>query len=655
MKSNSKYLLLIGVLVSTLLSACTQATSSYGTVEFYDREIDIKSFFTAFPYSPYSITMSEDGSKVFYTRTGETTDLVMLDLTEDQNLDNGVKICDENFAVKNLWGKQYNSKDNCLYWIGDEKNDEIINIYRLNLETKELKRLTDVPYIYGWDINEEGTKIAYVARMAQNENRLDNLHILDLETLEDKIVYTDKPDYRMTWSSISVQPDGKGAILDVLKDADRTYTNVAYIDFESSSLKIVTNPAKAGSYAGTVVLSPWYNASTAYFTSDQSGFANLYSYNTATKKTTQITDFKFDIEAEWIESEGKKYIAAISNSPLGSKLMILDPVSGKEIAAAEYTAAISLMTTHNNEIFMSAGAVDIIYEVWRVKFEGGALSQEVILDLPSEMNDKLVRSTVERLSIPTFDTDPATGETREIHAYLMTPKNPLPEGKRMVMIQSFYGGSNAYDLEHQIFADAGIYVLSPSPRGTAGFGRDFAALNDGDLGGDEIIDIIECAKYVSEKLNIPAERIGVFGMSHGGYATMRLMTFPGEINGNTASFPFGFGVAAAGFADIIYQHYHSNIPDWTQLEAGDPKVDSVRIADRSPIYHVDKITGPLLLIHGTNDDRVNIYGSQVIYDALSEIGKPVEFLKVEGQGHGFKGVENNVLYYSTVFDFLEKI
>jgi dipeptidyl aminopeptidase/acylaminoacyl peptidase len=47
-----------------------------------------------------------------------------------------------------------------------------------------------------------------------------------------------------------------------------------------------------------------------------------------------------------------------------------------------------------------------------------------------------------------------------------------------------------------------MYVLSPSPRGTSGFGRDFAALNDRDLGGNEIIDIIYCAQYISEKLGV---------------------------------------------------------------------------------------------------------------------------------------------------------
>jgi len=219
-------------------------------------------------------------------------------------------------------------------------------------------------------------------------------------------------------------------------------------------------------------------------------------------------------------------------------------------------------------------------------------------------------------------------------------------------VWSLYRASR-YNNEYQILNQAGIYVLSPAPRGSSGFGRDFAALNDKDLGGNEIIDIICTAKYISDKLDIPAERIGVFGMSHGGYATMRLMTFPGEVNGNIASFPFGFGVETAGFSDIILQHNTSNIPDWTFLEAGDPATDSLKLADRSPINHAEKITGPLLLIHGDHDNRVNVEGSRMMARKLEELGKPYVYVEFPGLGHGIKGTDNNKKYYSALFDFIE--
>ncbi len=639
-------LLIAGALLCVLpLSSCRQ-NQAEGIVHFQDRKINIKAFLTDFPYQPYSFSLSEDCSKLFYLKTDTVNSLLMLDLTSENNLDAGVCLSDIDFSKRNFWNHRYNTADSCLYWIGDEKNDEIINIWRLNLQTGAAEKLTDVPYIYGWGFNPAGTKIAYVARLGQNESRLDELRILDLLTLKETVVYCDTPAFRMTWTEIAWQPDEKGVLLSVLKNADRTFSNIGYVNFEDRSLKILTDTLLPASLDGTEVIPDWYSSGSGFFLSDQTGYPNVYSYNIENKQVTQITRFETDTRVEWIDCEGQRKLLAVQNAPAGTKMLLIDPATGQVLCEETYPAELRFAGNNKDRVYLYAGAVDIVFQLWAVSVSDNEINREIVVDLPGVKKEEMITSTVERLTIPSFD--------RDLHAYLLIPKKPLEGDKSMVMIQSFYGGSNEYDMEHQIFTEAGIYVLSPSPRGSGGFGRDFAALNDKDLGGNEIVDIIYCARYISEKLGIPPERIGVFGMSHGGYATMRLMTFPGTVNGITASFPFAFGVAVAGFSDIIYEHNHSNIPDWTFLEAGDPVKDSVRLQDRSPINHAEKITGPLLLIHGNHDNRVNIEGSRMMYKKLMDLKKPVDFLEVEGQGHGFKGLENNMLYYKTIFSFLEK-
>jgi len=98
-----------------------------------------------------------------------------------------------------------------------------------------------------------------------------------------------------------------------------------------------------------------------------------------------------------------------------------------------------------------------------------------VVDVPKALKEKIYNATPERITYPTFDVDPNTGKTRELHAYLYKPKKPLPPKDQIVMIQSFYGGGNNFSTRYQILADAGIYVLSPSPRGSSGFGKEFAA------------------------------------------------------------------------------------------------------------------------------------------------------------------------------------
>ena len=645
-------LFLKGMLLLTAAFLFLSCSQQKGTVRFLDRDVDVASFVEGFPYSTYGFYLSEDATRLMYVRNADGNPLLMLDLAESTDIEKGKVISSEDWSKRNFWHPHWNEKDGKLYWMGDLANDEKIDLYRMDPQTGETTCFTDVPYIYGWSFNDDKTLAGYIARVSQTENdHVDEFHVLNVVTGENRLICTDRPDFRMTWSEVSFSPDNTGAMITVLKEVNRTYTNMAYLDFATGEYKVVTDPSLEASLSGCAVISPWYSQDVAYFLSDQSGYANLYAYDRSTGKTTRITDYKQDLNAKWIEQDGKKYLATVRTSPEGSDVAVLTP-EGQEVAQAHYPATLTLQTTVGSKMYFQAGATDILFQIWTVDFDGSALQQEVLVDLPEATKKSMIASHAQKLSIPTFDIDPATGETRLLHAYLMVPENPLPADQARLMVMSFYGGENAYDVEHQIFTAAGMYVLSASPRGSSGFGRDFAALNDHDLGGNETIDMIYCARYVSEMLGIPPERVGCFGMSHGGYETMRLMTFPGEVNGFKASFPFGFGVAVAGFSDIIYEHYHSNIPDWDYLEAGDPVTEKEKLMDRSPINHTDKISGPLLLIHGDHDDRVDIGGSQMLYDKLKAEGKPVEFLIMEGQGHGYKGLDNQMRYYRTILDFI---
>jgi dipeptidyl aminopeptidase/acylaminoacyl peptidase len=134
---------------------------------------------------------------------------------------------------------------------------------------------------------------------------------------------------------------------------------------------------------------------------------------------------------------------------------------------------------------------------------------------------------------------------------------------------------------------------------------------------------------------------------------MRCLTFPPETNGRGASFPFGFGWSHAGFSDILAFYDSCNIPDWVVKEAGDPASEEEKLRDRSPLTHVDRLAAPLLLTHGSNDWRVPVTESRRFAARAKELGKPVTFVEFDGQGHGIRGLRNQVRYYQTVLSFLE--
>lgn len=642
---------------SVMAQAITVETANKNSkIKFEGREVEIAPFFENFPYQYFS--MSKDGQKLFFTKTATENRLQWIPLDGQTPLTEGKDAIDANLSTRNAWSPRYNEKDGCMYWIGDERNDEKIDIYRSKLEPLgKPERLTDVPYIYAWDFNPAKDKIAYVSRMGQEAQRLDELHILDLKTGADKLICTDKEDFRYTWGSISWRPDGKGLILLALKGQDRQYCNVLYVNTETAQSTVITNPELKASYAGCDIMDEWLNDTECFFFSDQDGYKNLYYFNSETLQCEQRTFFKHDLEAaDYVTIKGKKYLFGLLQNPIEATMLLMDVAQCKVIYQQTSDQNLALgAVVDGNKVRLIANNTTNLVQVQEVTVDKKKMQTKVLFDLPQEVKDELVQTEVESLFIPTFDIDPATGEQRLIHAYLFKPKNPLPADKSVVMLESFYGGDNRYDDEYQIYGKAGIYVLSASCRGNAGFGRDFAALNDKDLGGNEIIDMIYCAKYISEKLNIPAERVGCFGVSHGGYATMRLMTFPGEVNGNKASFPFGFGVETAGFCDIIHQHVYSNIPDWTELEAGNPIKDKAKIVERSPLYWAEKITGPLLLVHGNHDNRVELEGSRLMDRMLLHLGKPHKYIEYEGLGHGVKGKEFNYDFYNQTFKFIEDV
>jgi len=620
-------------------------------IKFNDRNIDLTPYFEGFPFSGFNPSLKSD--KLFYYKSDSIKSLRMVDLSSGK-LEDGKQISDIDFAYRNVFGMKYNDKDNYLYMFGDEINDEKIDLFRLNIESGKMKKLTNVPYIFGWNWNEEKNKIAFIVRLARGEKRQGELRILDLETLNEKSIYKDTPEMRLTWGQPNWRPNGKGIVTTAYKNADRVYGNLVYIDFATAKMTQLTDPDKSRSIPG--VLSEWLSDDEFIYTSNESGINNLYTYNLKTNKSNQITDYDKNVNnAEMVKIVNDNYLVLAIGNPIKTKLILLDTKDFKEMYHLDIEELAGIADSDGNKLLLSSGSATNKFKIDEVIVHKDRFEFKSKIGLSEELKSKIVQADVEKVDFPTFDIDEKTGKQRMLHAYLYKPKNPLPKDKQIVMIQSFYGGGNRYNVREHILAEAGIYVFSPSPRGSSGFGKEFYALNDKDLGGNEIIDIFYAAKYISEKLGIPASRVGVFGGSHGGYATMRCLTFPGEINGNKSEFDWGFGIAHAGFSDIIHFYESCNIPDWVTLEAGDPVKDREKILNRSPLYHAKEMKGKLLLTHGRNDSRVPIEGSLWMADSLNKYNKDVRLEVWEGMGHHIKGLDNNIRQYRIWFNFLSDI
>ena len=621
----------------------TKEPQKEGLVSFKSRSIDLQPYFEGFPFKNF--IPSYKANKVFYMELADKIKLMQTDLSNTNDLTMGDVISDIDFSKRNVWGIKYNEFDSCLYWMGDEKNDEIINLFKLDPRTKEVTKLTDVPYIFGWTFNKDKSKIAYVARLGHIDERKGELRILDLNSNSESTVYSDSPEMRLTWCSPKWSEDESTLITAAFKNADRTYGNLVSINIIDNSMNIITDENKKRSYP--VYSSKWLSDGSYIMYSNEDGFYNLYIVN-ANGEQTQLSNFTTDVAGfEILTLDDEEVILCATSNPIETNLHFIT-IDG-EVTTKKFDGKISFIDSEENKVLVSTGSPTTRFALKEMTIgENYNISYSDVLNEPKELTDKIVNASSERHEFESFDGT-------KIHAYLLSPTNPLPKEEQIVIIQSFYGGDNSYSTRQHILAEAGIHFFSPSPRGSSGFGREFSAMNDKDLGGNEIIDIIYAAEYISKELGIPAERIGVWGRSHGGYASMRLMTFPGEINGNKASFNFGFGMADAGFSDIIHFYENCNIPDWVTLEAGDPKTEQEKLNDRSPLYHADKAVGPILLTHGTNDSRVPKEGSIWFADSLKKYNKEHKLVLFDGEGHSVKGLSGFKKLYKARFEFLNEI
>lgn len=165
---------------------------------------------------------------------------------------------------------------------------------------------------------------------------------------------------------------------------------------------------------------------------------------------------------------------------------------------------------------------------------------------------------------------------------------------------------------------------------------------------DDLIDAVDWA--INEKIADP-ERVGIFGGSYGGYATLVGMTFTPDV--------FACGVDIVGPSNLVT--LLETIPPYWQPEVelfvkrvGDHRSEEGRalLVKRSPLNYVDRIRRPLLIGHGANDPRVKQAESDQIVKAMQQKGIPVTYVLYPDEGHGFARPENRLSFNAVAESFL---
>ena len=400
---------------------------------------------------------------------------------------------------------------------------------------------------------------------------------------------------------------------------------------------------------------------TILFISDENGYENIYAMHLPTNQIRPITDWTKPVGSYCvINTDGKPLILASQTDPVHDTFYVLDPSTREILWNETINGKFIPFSRHYKRFFAYQTSHEIPNMIWELNINRNGsdvtVKKDIILAYPEEVLKQIVHGKAEAIEYETFDIDDKTGLPRRIHGFVLIPEN-LPDNPadRKAVITAFYGGENLFNKEYQIFLQAGFIVFSPAVRGSWGFGADYYHLNDRDLGGNEIIDLIYAGRYLKNRFGLSEQQIGLEGGSHGGYCAMRGLTFPDKVNGQREFFNWGFAIASYGISNIIEYYKTCNIPDWVIQKAGDPATEAEMLIDRSPISHAHRATGPILLVHGENDNRVPVEQSRQMAEALKSAGKPYTYLEIPGQGHGWRGMNENLRYFNAVFSFLGEL
>lgn len=231
---------------------------------------------------------------------------------------------------------------------------------------------------------------------------------------------------------------------------------------------------------------------------------------------------------------------------------------------------------------------------------------------------------------------------RAIQAWLLRPVGTGQEGSGnggYPLVLAVHGGphgawGHTLYLEHQILAAHGIGVLWVNPRGSTGYGFDFARQVVGHWGEEDMQDLLAAVDEVTEHRGADPKRLAVMGTSYGGFMSAWLIGHDRRFRTAVVQAPVVDQISMYGTSDIG----RSFLAYQLALAPGGTGPNLERLWEKSPLRYVPQVTASVLLICGEADERCPIGQSEEYYAALLDVGAEVTFARYPGEPHGLTSI-----------------
>ena len=278
-----------------------------------------------------------------------------------------------------------------------------------------------------------------------------------------------------------------------------------------------------------------------------------------------------------------------------------------------------------------------------------------VVDIETGAAERWTQAPTAGIPESTFvESDPVrygTFDGREIPGYLSVPET-VPEGGAPTIVD-VHGGPESqrrpsFSALKQYLLAHGYAVFEPNVRGSTGYGREYAALDDVEKRMDAVADVEAAAAWLADRSEVDGDRLIVKGGSYGGFVALAALTEYPDV--------WAAGVDVVGIANFVT--FLENTGSWRralrEAEYGSLEDDRKLLESISPINSMDRIEAPLFALHGENDPRVPVGEARQVAEAAEAAGVPVETLVFEDEGHGISKRENRIEAYAAIVEFLDR-
>ena len=317
---------------------------------------------------------------------------------------------------------------------------------------------------------------------------------------------------------------------------------------------------------------------------------------------------------------------------------------------------VHIQALEDGDFFFSSRSYDD--KIWTIGFvrDDGPESY-YIYDRTSKTAEFLFYVDPELANYRLAKMEPISFKSRDgltIHGYITFP--PGKERKNLPLVLHPHGGPWhrnvwGYDPDAQWLANRGYICLQVNFRGSTGYGKYFVNAAIREWGGKMHNDLVDSVNWAVEQGYADPEKLAIYGGSYGGYATLVGATFTPEL--------FKCAISVAGPNNLVTllesfpSYWSTRMARW-YARVGHPEKDLDFLKSRSPLFKVNQIKIPVMIVHGANDARVTKEEIDQFVEAMRKRNLDYEYLLFPDEGHGLRKPENREKFYSAAEKFLSK-